>query len=113
MRRPATLARYVLPLAFVAALPVVAGQVYTWKDAKGVTHYADAPPAGQKLTPRNVGGRPATPAAAPKAVANSDCSNARRNLTLLQGKDAIAVDDDGPPRLLRLLDDVAEHELRG
>lgn len=98
MRRPVTLARFILPLALVAALPVVAGQVYTWKDTKGVTHYADAPPAGQKSATRTFGDRPAAPAA-PKAVANSDCSNARKNLTLLQGTDKVGVDEnkDGKP----------------
>jgi hypothetical protein len=46
MRRPVRFASALLPFALAVALPVVAGQVYTWKDAKGVTHYADAPPAG-------------------------------------------------------------------
>lgn len=87
-----------LPLALAIALPAFAGQVYTWKDAKGVTHYADAPPPGQKLQPRTFGERPATPAA-PKPVVNSNCSNARSNLTLLQGSGPVGVDEnkDGKP----------------
>ncbi|MGY3265985.1 MULTISPECIES: DUF4124 domain-containing protein [unclassified Lysobacter] len=93
MRRLSTLARLALPLLFVAALPAVAGQVYTWKDAKGVTHYADAPPAGQKMAARTFGEHPVAPAA-PKAVANSDCSNSRSNLTLLQGNGKVGVDED-------------------
>jgi hypothetical protein len=93
MRRPIRFASVVLPLALVVALPVVAAQVYTWKDAKGVTHYADAPPAGQSTKARTFGERPA-PVAAPKTVANSDCSNARGNLTLLQGTGKVGVDDD-------------------
>ncbi|WP_166636848.1 DUF4124 domain-containing protein [Cognatilysobacter terrigena] len=94
MRRPSTLARLVLPLALLAALPVVAAQVYTWKDAKGVTHYSDAPPAGQKMKPREFGNHGVTTPAAPKAVANADCTNARSNLTLLQGTGKVGVDDD-------------------
>jgi hypothetical protein len=39
--RPITL---VAALALVLAAPAFA-QVYKWKDAKGVTHYSDAPPA--------------------------------------------------------------------
>ena len=93
MRRLSTLASAVLPFALAIALPVAAGQVYTWKDAKGVTHYADAPPAGQKADARTFGERPAAPAA-PKAVANADCSNARSNLKLLQGDGKVGVDDD-------------------
>lgn len=92
MRRPTLLARVLLPLAVVVALPVVAGPVYTWKDARGVTHYADAPPAGRKATTRVFGERPAPPVA--KAVANSDCSNARANLNLLQGEGKVGVDTD-------------------
>ena len=33
-----------LLVALVAA-PALAGEVYKWKDAQGVTHYSDAPPA--------------------------------------------------------------------
>ncbi|HEY4582198.1 MAG TPA: DUF4124 domain-containing protein [Lysobacter sp.] len=90
MRRLSTLV--LLPLA-LAALPVGAGQVYTWKDAKGVTHYSDSPPAGRKTAARTFGERPAAPMA-PKAVANADCSNARGNLRLLQGTGKVGVDDD-------------------
>lgn len=97
MARLATPSRF-LPLALAIALPAFAGQVYTWKDAKGVTHYADAPPPGQKHETRMFGERPATPAA-PKPVVNSDCTNARSNLTLLQGKGAVGIDEnkDGKP----------------
>ena len=93
MRRPVRFAPALLPLAFAVALPVAAGQVYTWKDAKGVTHYADAPPAGQTMKARTFGERPAA-VTAPKAVANSDCSNARSNLNLLKGTGKVGVDDD-------------------
>jgi hypothetical protein len=98
MRRPIRFAAFALPFALAAALPVMAGQVYAWKDAKGVTHYADAPPAGQTMKARVFGERPAA-VTAPKAVANSDCSNARSNLTLLQGTGKVGVDDnkDGKP----------------
>ncbi|GAB6194987.1 DUF4124 domain-containing protein [Lysobacter xanthus] len=96
MRRPIRTA--LLPLALLVAIPAFAGQVYTWKDAKGVTHYADAPPPGSTTKPRQFGERPVVPAA-PKAVANSDCSNARSNLTLLQGTAKVGVDSnkDGKP----------------
>ena len=96
MRRP-SLFLALLPLAFAAT--ALAGPVYTWKDAKGVTHYSDAPPAGQKSNSRTMGERPATPAAAPKVVANADCTNARSNLTVLQGKDRVFMDEnkDGKP----------------
>lgn len=99
VRTPAWVAAVLLCLA----LPAAAQQVYQWKDAQGVTHYTDTPPPGQaKSTMRTVGRKGATPqaaAAAPKPVANADCSNARSNLTVLQGKAPVGLDEnkDGKP----------------
>ena len=96
MRRTARSTRCLLPLALVLLSPaLVAGEVYTWKDAKGVTHYADAPPPGGQATTRSISQRGATLAAPiTKAVVNADCSNARSNLSLLQGTAKVGVDDD-------------------
>lgn len=43
-----------LPSALLAALllctgPVLAGDIYMWKDAKGVTHYSDVKPDGDQV----------------------------------------------------------------
>lgn len=56
------------------ALALVAGlahaQVYQWKDAKGVTHYGDAPPPTGAYQARHVSQRPPTaPAQAPAPAA--------------------------------------------
>lgn len=75
--------------------------VYQWKDAKGVTHYSDSPPAKGKYDSRVIEARKGTPAVAsaeprkpdPKAVAN--CSLARTNLTRLQAVGDIGLDADG------------------
>ena len=87
-----------LPLALAAALPVAAGQVYTWKDAKGVTHYSDAPPPDQNIKGRNLADKGAAPAQAAqpaaKPVANANCTNARSNLTVLQGAGDVTIDED-------------------
>jgi len=69
------------PLAF-------AGTVYQWKDAKGVTHYSDKPPAGERYQDRRIVNRAgtaqiATPAG--QSVENPQCATARKNLELLQG----------------------------
>lgn len=102
MRRPFRFALRLLPLvlAFLPAV-LVAGEVYTWKDAKGVTHYSDSPPPGGKATSRSISQRGAAQQAAPaaKPVVNADCSNARSNLSLLQGTAKVGVDDnkDGKP----------------
>lgn len=92
MRRPCALLHAVLPLALAAAAPsAFAGEVYVWKDARGVTHYSDAPPPGRTHTTRAMESRPA-PAARP--VVNSDCSNARANLSVLEGAGKVGADDD-------------------
>lgn len=102
MRRPSSFISsfLLLGLAIVATLPAVAGEIYQWKDAKGVTHYSDSPPAGQKHQTRAVNARAATVApVASKPVANADCSNARSNLELLKGgaKVGLDTDKDGKP----------------
>ena len=101
MRRPTILRTRLLPLAAlllsVAALPSLAGEIYQWKDARGVTHYSDSAPVRQKHTTRTLSQRgPIAPAplAGPKVAANSDCSNAHANLTLLQGTGRVGVDEN-------------------
>ncbi|HEV8692891.1 MAG TPA: DUF4124 domain-containing protein, partial [Lysobacter sp.] len=34
--------------ALLLTLPVLAGKVYQWKDASGVTHFSDSPPPDQQ-----------------------------------------------------------------
>ncbi|GAB2502859.1 DUF4124 domain-containing protein [Lysobacter humi (ex Lee et al. 2017)] len=103
MRRPVRFALLPLGLALATfALAAGAGELYQWKDAKGVTHYSDAPPPGQKHTTRRMDARPA-PVAAAKPVVNADCSNARNNLKLLQGTGKLGVDDNNDGKLDREL----------
>lgn len=96
---PARVLRGALPWIgaglLLVALPAFAGQVYQWKDANGVTHYSDSPPAGQNYQNRDVRdtSTPAAPTAA-KPVVNANCSNARSNLTVLQGQGQVGVDEN-------------------
>ena len=87
-----------LLVALVAA-PALAGEVYKWKDAKGVTHYSDAPPAGSNYESREIRHRPGMPAAgeagAEKPAENSQCTIARSNLETLAGDGPVGVDSDG------------------
>lgn len=92
-----------LPLCGVAlgllmSLPALAAKVYQWKDAQGVTHYTDLPPAGQHTT-RSVGAKSATLTVAAKPVVNANCSNARSNLKVLEGDAPVGIDanKDGKP----------------
>ena len=80
----------------VVVLPAAAGEVYQWKDAKGVTHYADSPPPNQSSKSRaiNQQGSAVVAATAKPVAVNADCSNARANLTVLQGKGEVGIDED-------------------
>lgn len=108
-------------IAFLAAaLAVVAGlahaQVYQWKDAKGVTHYGDAPPptgeyharhlsarvpaTAQAPAPAATGtpapGKPADPTAADvTARRQANCKTATTNLERLQQKGDVGFDANG------------------
>ncbi|TBR12181.1 MAG: DUF4124 domain-containing protein [Lysobacter sp.] len=105
MRRLTIVRTRLLPLAgavlALLVMPAIAGEIYTWRDARGVMHYSDSPPPGQKHAIRSISDRGTAIVAAPaaKAAPNSDCSNARSNLTLLQGTGKIGIDDnkDGKP----------------
>ena len=83
-------------MLLAAVLPASAGEIYQWKDAKGVTHYADSPPVNQAHKSRAITqrGSAVKTAATKPAVANADCSNARSNLTILQGKGEVGIDED-------------------
>lgn len=83
-------------LLLLASATASAGTVYKWKDAHGVTQYSEKPPAGQKYEARQVENRDPLPretAAAP--AENKACTDARGNLTLLNGPGKVMQDADG------------------
>jgi hypothetical protein len=86
------------------ASPAAAGEVYQWKDAKGVTHYSDAPPPKGRYAARDIRQRgiqrdgTAAVAAAPAKAApdpNTNCTLARTNLQRLQAGGDIGLDANG------------------
>jgi len=126
-------------LLFLLVATAHAQTVYTWKDAKGVTHYSDAPPKQEKVVVRTVpvtaapaaapaaaaipsaaaGAAPATASAAAAAAAartaneaagQARCSQARANLTALQGTAPVGpdADRDGKPDSTLSADDRAK-----
>jgi len=84
-------------LLLLASANAVAGPVYKWKDAKGVTQYSETPPAGGKYETREQarGTQPAAPAAAEAAPVPEQCSTARANVVLLDGSGEVMQDTDG------------------
>lgn len=102
-------------ILMVLVSPLAYAQAYKWKDAQGVTHYADAPPPGnakyEKIktngtaeapAPAGTAAAPATAAKAAPAGSSSDtpenrahlCTQLRGNMDILN-KEAIVSMDDG------------------
>lgn len=100
----------------VSVCPLAFAQAYKWKDAQGVTHYADAPPpGGVKYEKIKTSGTAEAPAPAPaasatassgangtKAAAGNDdtpanrqklCDQLRKNLDILNNEKVVTMDD--------------------
>lgn len=88
-----------------ASMSAGAQEIYKWKDAKGVTHYSEKPPAQGDYSTRDSVRDPvgaAVASAAPEAEAgpapaadDSRCDTARRNLAALQRPVELQFDSDG------------------
>lgn len=101
----------------------MAGQIYKWVDAQGVTHFDAQPPQGQEattvVTPSSPAGKPSTPPrghaigdqqaidkTVKKQVAEQQaqlkvfCEQARTNLAQLQNNPRVREDVDGEMRRL-------------
>ena len=90
-----------------------AGDLYQWKDGRGVTHYSDAPPPkGNTYRSRSIRDQAPTPVAVdakPAPPANINCTLARANLEHLKTGGNIGIDAnrDGKPDSLMSADEQA------
>ncbi len=84
-------------LLLLASAHAVAGPVYKWKDANGVTQYSETPPAGKKFETREQARSPQAAAGTgtPAAPVPEQCSTARANLALLEGSGPVMQDTNG------------------
>ena len=84
-------------LLLLASVSAMAGPVYKWKDAQGVTQYSETPPAGGKYETRGQARDPQAAASTetPAAPVPGQCTTARANLALLDGSGAVMQDTDG------------------
>ncbi|WP_423179449.1 DUF4124 domain-containing protein [Stenotrophomonas sp. CASM110] len=84
-------------LLLLASANALAGPVYKWKDAHGVTQYSETPPAGKKFETREQARTPQAAASTetPAAPVPGQCSTARANLALLDGGGQVMQDTDG------------------
>ncbi len=102
--------RALLGLSLLLAGPAaLAGDLYQWKDANGVTHYSQTPPANGSYKERTESGRASSPApvdaAAAKPAEPAECATSRANIALLEGKAAVQQDTDGDGKPDKTLDD--------
>ncbi len=87
----------------LAASAVHGGEVYQWKDANGVTHYSQTPPAKGSYQQRvmsgdRAGGVQATATATPGVDENDRCAVAKANLAALgSGRPVHEADSEGKP----------------
>lgn len=84
-------------LLLLASTTALAGPVYKWKDAKGVTQYSETPPTGAKYETRAQARTPVAEEAAATSAAPvpKECSTARANVALLDGSGQVMHDTDG------------------
>ena len=85
-------------VALLACGVASAGDVYQWKDAKGVTHYSDAPPPKGQYQARDVRHRDDEAAAASTdsaPVTDKNCALAKTNLDRLKTGGDIGLDANG------------------
>jgi len=94
----------VVAVALLACGVASAGDVYQWKDAKGVTHYSDAPPPKGQYQARDVSHRDieattASPSGSPAPVTSQNCAQAKINLDRLKtgGDMGLDANGDGKP----------------
>ena len=93
----------------LATMAATAGDLYQWKDANGVTHYSQTPPASGNYQERTESGRGngAKPvqAAAITPAESPECATSRKNITLLESKVPVQQDTDGDGKPDKALDD--------
>ena len=111
-------------LLLLLSTSALAGQIYKWVDAQGVTHFDAQPPAGQNSTPIETKSQPAPAAPKSSAPSGSDdkqkaadakvkqevtevqqrtdefCDQARTNLAQLTNNPRVRQEVDGETRRL-------------
>ncbi|TXH65923.1 MAG: DUF4124 domain-containing protein [Thermomonas sp.] len=95
MNRPLPVIAAALLLSTVATA-AAQQRVYQWKDANGVTHYADMPPT-QTHKSRDIDNKSGNAAevATLKTAESPQCLDARANLKRLQGGETLGIDTNG------------------
>jgi hypothetical protein len=99
-----------------ACTTALAGKIYQWKDAQGVTHYADSPPPNQQAKDRRIDDRGAPvveSTVAGKSVENPQCTTAKLNLQVLAGDSRVQQDTDGDGKPDKSLNDEDRANQRG
>jgi len=106
---------FLLILTCLAAAPAYAQQFYSWRDADGVRHFSDSPPAHENYVPRQIrerGQRAAETAETATGAPSSNpaCTRARANIAVFANNDSVRMDrnNDGEAELLSDVERAAE-----
>jgi hypothetical protein len=105
------IAPFGLAIALAAAsAAAAAGEIYQWKDAKGVTHYSETPPPGgtnyqQREISSGGQAQASQQVAAVAPVETAQCTNARKNIEALKNKGDVQQDTDGDGKADKTLTD--------
>ncbi len=92
-------------------------EVYQWKDANGVTHYSQTPPAQGQYQQRAIthkgASQPQAATGGEEPVENAQCTSARENLAALRSGDTVheAGADGHPGRALNAEERANQTEL--
>lgn len=119
MKRIALAAALALAGLSVVHAQQPASEVYQWKDANGITHYSQTPPANGTYTQRVIShngsaapvaqaaasGTTSADAAVTSASSNPQCATARGNIAVLEGQAAVQQDTDGDGKPDKTLSD--------
>lgn len=93
-------------LATSLSAAVIAGEVYQWKDARGVTQYSSSPPPKGSYKVRTIKNNGATAQVVDrKPVENPQCEVSRKNVVALQGPGAVQQDTNGDGKPDKTLSD--------
>ncbi len=85
-----------LAVAIACSAVATAGEVYQWKDSRGVTQYSSSPPPKGSFKVRTIKNNGATAQVVDqKPAENPQCGVARKNLVALQSPDAVQQDSNG------------------
>ena len=108
---------FLMTLLLVTCSAAMAQQIYSWRDASGVIHYQDSPPAGDSYQTREMRHNmlPQADASSPEAAKAkakvAACNRAKANIEVISSNPFVRLDRNGDGDAELLTDAERETEL--